>query len=80
MPHWRYRDFSRGSFSLNLITYSIYASWIQLENKAQIHIIFINEFLVWSSPVNNVDYELEENKGNLIILTFKYAFDFGPYW
>ena len=25
-------------------------------------------------------YELEENKGNLIILTFKYAFDLGPYW
>ena len=33
-----------GSFPLNL-TYSIYASWLQLKNKAQIHIIFIQEFL-----------------------------------
>ena len=49
---------ARGSFPLNL-TYSIYASWLQLENKAQIHIIFIHEVLVWSSLVNNVHYELD---------------------
>ena len=47
-----------GSFSLNL-TCSIYAFWLQLENKAQIHIIFIHEVLVWSSLVNNEHYELD---------------------
>ena len=49
---------ARGSFPPNL-TYSIYASWLQLENKAQIHKIFIHEVLVWSSPVNNVHYKLD---------------------
>ena len=45
-----------GSFPLN-VTCSIYASWLQLENRAQIHIISIHEVLVWSSLVNNVHYE-----------------------
>ena len=49
---------ARGSFPLNL-TYSIYASWLQLENNAQIHIIFMHEVLVWSSLVDNVHYELD---------------------
>ena len=49
---------SSGSFSLNL-NCSIYASWLQLENNAQIHLIFIHDVLVWSSLVNNVHYELD---------------------
>ena len=47
-----------GSFSLNL-NCSIYESWLQLENNAQIHLIFIHDVLVWSSLVNNVHYELD---------------------
>ena len=54
---------ARGSFPLNL-TYSIYASWLRLENTAQIHKIFIHEVLVWSSPVNNVHYKLDKRQFN----------------
>ena len=46
------------SFPLDL-SCSIYASRLQLENKAQNHIIFIHEVLVWSSLVNNEHYELD---------------------